>query len=633
MECHSKEKKIMAKLLKDYSKEINPGFNFENGNIEKSLAYWNLYKDAVQSTPVNGTGGTSLYLTKALDITTPLIGKGSLLLSKSANNAEGEGLSIDFSIDRGQIFNAIQMSFIYETSANFVDGDIGLYVYDIDNSILLNVSETNLLGTLSNPDKFMISFLPTSSLNYRFILHVASTNVLAWTCELDNIEIGNTEKYSVSAVSGFDHSYVPTITATTTAPTKGTTSVDIMRWGRVGTMMKMMYTYVQTVAGAVGSGAYLIAMPDALSIATSLLMINNTVTATNIGYGTRVGSGHIQSTIVSNTNYSMPVSVYVYDSTHLVIIQHNSSGYGYPWGSGSLPLSGYPLYVSLNIEVPIAQWSTNVNLISDTQEFVSNSQATINTNDTTSFAYGSEGAAILANTAATYYDVQFKRAIQPTDDVFLEVRNKATGIWIRLDLAKYFTGTYYTDLKEMNGANGIGFTIVNKTNYKYRVLAGVVATTVSGVGNWTWATVIADATYGYDRWRVRKISNGNMAEVPPTVFASASRTTAYTVTTNVAIPFETIIKDTHGAFTLSTGRFTAPITGTYEISGSYIQGSSGNTLSLYKSGSLLRSVGTGTTSYVSFCAKLYLYQGEYIDLRIDGAISVTKMYLDVARVG
>jgi phage-related protein len=85
----------------------------------------------------------------------------------------------------------------------------------------------------------------------------------------------------------------PTITATTLNPSKGTVSVDSLKWRRIGTHCEVVYRYRQTTAGTSGTGSYILTLPigaadSSLSTITSL-SLSATDSATwgvvCVGYG------------------------------------------------------------------------------------------------------------------------------------------------------------------------------------------------------------------------------------------------------------------------------------------------------------------------------------------------------------
>jgi hypothetical protein len=142
-------------------------------------------------------------------------------------------------------------------------------------------------------------------------------------------------------------------------------------------------------------------------------------------------------------------------------------------------------------------------------EYVYNTQATINTNDTTSFASGSGGTDILSNTARTYYDVQFETDIAETDDIFVAVHRKdTTSNWFKVRNAKYYdTGSYVGDADQGTAAGptpyGVGIhSIVGETK-KVRVYFEAQAWSRTNL-NTSWATYKGT----YDKWRVEKVAHG-----------------------------------------------------------------------------------------------------------------------------
>lgn len=73
------------------------------------------------------------------------------------------------------------------------------------------------------------------------------------------------------------------IGATTTAPTKGTTTSDSVTYVRVGEFAFITYLYVQTGAGTAGSGDYLISLPAGLSADTAKIPAYTASVGTYLG--------------------------------------------------------------------------------------------------------------------------------------------------------------------------------------------------------------------------------------------------------------------------------------------------------------------------------------------------------------
>jgi hypothetical protein len=152
----------------------------------------------------------------------------------------------------------------------------------------------------------------------------------------------------------------------------------------------------------------------------------------------------------------------------------------------------------------------------------------------------------------------------------------------------------------------------------------------------TWASIIAAAD-GYDRWRVRKISNGNMAEVPPLVVAEYYG--AATVGANTIIDYATRVEDTHNAVTTGAGawRFTAPVSGLYLVNASVRKDSNAGSLFIFKGGSSSKFLGyLPPSSNGGGSACIRLNSGDYIDIRASGSIltdTTSNARVQIARIG
>jgi len=310
--------------------------------------------------------------------------------------------------------------------------------------------------------------------------------------------------------------FTMTIGATVTAPTKGTIVNDKAQWRRVGECSEISYSYKQSTVGTAGSGLYLFPLPPGQQIDLTKHPVDSCV-----GYG-------VWSSVADEVSTStQPMYVYVRDANNLYLkYGSNSGGYVTPTlgvvASSTISLAySANLSFRFNCSVAISGWTSNINLISDFTEYAFNTQATINTNDTTSFGYGPQGTPILANTASTSYTsytVKFSKPFSSSDWPVLQFRHKATGIWMDVDKAFYFNGTipfgFTLPSKHYEVNTPTGAVFIPATQDTVKVIFYGIAVNMNGQ-NYTWATVTSDATYGYDRWRLRKVSNGNMAEYQP----------------------------------------------------------------------------------------------------------------------
>lgn len=127
--------------------------------------------------------------------------------------------------------------------------------------------------------------------------------------------------------------YVPSITATTTAPTKGTTVHDIARYTiDEDNMMEWEYDYLEANdgSGANGTGNYKIAIPTGFTIDTSLYPVQT------VGSIERwVGQG----VIGDNTNFgnsNQHAYIFIISSTELgVAVRDGTATANAIWGAGT----------------------------------------------------------------------------------------------------------------------------------------------------------------------------------------------------------------------------------------------------------------------------------------------------------
>lgn len=184
---------------------------------------WVRYQNAAASTPSGGgAGGTpSANLTFTRTTSGNLdTGFGNFLLTKAAVNMQGYGVSYQFTIP--EKYKSIQLlfSFAHTSSANYAAGDIYYFIYDTTNLALISPATGVSIGTGTNITQNSFTF--TNSVNYRIIFHVASTNALAYTFELDRIAIGPASLINLSATAPLSYN---SGTSTLSIP-KSTIAVD-----------------------------------------------------------------------------------------------------------------------------------------------------------------------------------------------------------------------------------------------------------------------------------------------------------------------------------------------------------------------------------------------------------------------
>lgn len=177
---------------------IPGGVRFDNPFMDqgyKGIQDYEPYKDAAQSSPEDGTGGAPILVTVDVDSSSKLIGENSLKIVKGPGNAQGEGVGYGnsnkiFSLSRARRNTVQELRFQYETPADYASDDIGVWLFDVDNSKLITPNVNLIPATNGQPGEFFCKWNATSSENYRLIFHVRTTNALAYDVLIAKIEVG-----------------------------------------------------------------------------------------------------------------------------------------------------------------------------------------------------------------------------------------------------------------------------------------------------------------------------------------------------------------------------------------------------------------------------------------------------------
>jgi len=290
-------------------------------------------------------------------------------------------------------------------------------------------------------------------------------------------------------------SYTPTFTGF------GTPTNINFKWRRVGSSMEIKGTFTSGVATGVEAR---------ISIPEGYITTSNTPTLELVGsLGRSSATGAYRYGILNEQSKSY-VTIGV-DSGSTSIL---SKALATSVASSTNILSFYA-------SIPISGWSASTNLITDFQEFASNSSVA-DANDLTSFVNGPDGSsALFTFSGARIRQVRFTRPIQPTDKLYLEFYDSTNKRWLdgtvpvlTINGADIINnGNGVTGALFYNPASALPSTDVQIRFFTYR----------AGTSHWS-------AGIGSLRWRVRKISNGNSAEAVPTgIYESGSNANGYYV--------------------------------------------------------------------------------------------------------
>lgn len=372
------------KIKADYVDGVFTQLNYiDTSTANDKITLWNRFLDTAASRPEDGTGGSpSANVTWTRTTSDPIQGEGSFLYSKlNGVNTRGEGVSRDITIPSGQKARMQSIRFDYRIASGTYSGGSS----STDSDLIVYMYRTTATGRLIEPSvikldggvigvnySYQSEFQADSdATGYRFIIFSATTSTSNFTVQFDNFYVGPSKNVT-GAIITEPRTYVPTLTATTSNPTKATTpDIDIATWYRNGKYMHIQYNYRQSnnTGAAAGSGTYLWSLPGGYAIDTAYLETaanfgSNTVGASS-GYATAVGAGY----------------AYAYNSTNIGLILTNETS------SGAVTSSFYAITnatarYSFDVVIPIVGWGATATLGQDADTRVVAARATLTTAQT-----------------------------------------------------------------------------------------------------------------------------------------------------------------------------------------------------------------------------------------------------------
>lgn len=596
--------------------------NTGNGNFELgSTTGWSLFNTTLTGVIPTGAisaGAASIGTFSASSSNT--LGAGYSLVTAAASAwAAGQGFISDaFNIDQEDYAKVLTFKAYYRvdsgpTNLNFSgtsSNTLAIYIYDVTNSAWIQPAGVYGLTQNSGVGYVTGTFQTTSaSTQYRIAILGINASTGAVQLTWDDFSVGPQTAPLGAVVTDWVDAGTNIITATTTSPTKGTTNRDKIQWRRVGGNLEGIFEYTQTVAGTAGSGNYLFQLPTGLSIDTSKLVLNAEAAIGSGANGrgdTTIGRGWGSDKGTGTSMFNINVEAYDSTRVRLFAIYTNSAGTTIEGGIGSayFPFTSANLQISFTISVPIAGWSSNVQMSNDTDTRVVSMSA-----------YKSAGS-VTANTKIGSWTAVNK----DTHGAF----NLSTGDYTAPVAGDYFVNfTAYSTTASMTA---------NVYKNGTLVLEGIRSgTTLSGLGNGIVScvagdvlSVAVDASLTLATSTTKTVISIFRLSGPSVIAATESVNASYYVSANVSagtaqqINFDTKEFDSHNAVTTGSGwLFTAPISGIYALSG-YVNVTVAATsgLFIYKNGAIYKNLGDfNTDGETNMATGLFLNAGDTLQIR------------------
>jgi len=648
---------------KNYLSQITTsnGNNNGNGNFESGTTTgWSLAHSALTSlfptsTASAGTafdsthGGSSANANLTLTATNTgnIAGSYSAHLSQtSAGSTAGDMLiSNQFFIDDEDAAKVLTFKLYYYANNGTLNfsgtssNSFAIYIYDVTNGAWIQPAGVYGMTTGVNSNGiigYATGTFQTTSNSTGYQIAIININAAATVYDIyfDDISVGPQTAPIGVPVSDWINAGPNTISATTTAPTKGTATItnDNLWWRRVGGNMEIRMEYSQTAAGTAtaGSGDYLFQIPSGYSIDLNKVAEYTTVNgsrATNV-----VGSFFAEGGASNLIGY-----VVVYDGTHVRYQGNSGNGTTSPdfgtVGSADNGLTNASLNYAATYSVPIAGWSSNVQMSSDT--------------DTRVVAATVSGTSTTVTSSVT--------TLVPTT-ITNDTHSGFSGSTYTVPVSGFYliSMSYFVNSSFGSGAYIEAYVQHNATNI---LVGGEGSQAAGGEDLFPGGSVLRLCNAGDTLKFAGQTSGGSVAASNlvgnifrlsgPSVIASTETVAMhYTDTSGGAIgtgsatyTYATKDYDTHNAY--SSGTYTVPVSGKYLIKGSIgtasVSISTTQTLNVYVyqngvSKAQAWIVGSGgTTNYFAQCmTTLNCVTGDLITIRVSSPGGATTANTAVA---
>lgn len=429
-----------------------------------------------------GTGSFVAYSSFTVSTSSPLRAPRSFLLSKIAINAQGEGVSYDLTIDAADVNKTLYVEFDFDsTSTNYVAGDIQPFVIDLSTNLV-----TPLTALTKAFGKYRASFLTSSGLNYRFGFHVASTNATVYSVKLDNIIVAELNRSFGPLSTNWNTLAASWVGVTNTNGTQG------FKFKRNGDTASIVGYFVlgatPTIAAAIS-----VALPSGMTLDTSKLVQSD---------NTLVGSARAYDASTGGVYFGL---VHYYGTGSIFHIEFD----GFTSVAGTTTPFTWVATDSLQIElsIPVAEWSTNMDFAESSRVFGSNSD-TSTTSGAGSTSISAGGSLVMSEnfTSNVYKDVDFGTGILSDDVILAEgtTDTTATYWWIMPEIMPHIS----------SGGNEYGIWWIKHPSSPTSVSVNFGKD--GATPSISWATAYAA---GY-RYRIRKASGINAAALPISTYAT-----------------------------------------------------------------------------------------------------------------
>lgn len=546
------------------------GINYiSNPDAESTTTGWATYANTVASSrPETGTGGSPT-VTWTRTTSSPLRGVGSFLFTKGVGSAQGQGVSSDITVSNADLSRVLQISFDYEIASGTYSGGTS----STDSDLIVYMYRTTATGRLIEPSIIKLDGgvagvkysyrgefqTDSDATGYRLIIHVATTSASAYTVKFDNVVIGPSQQVN-GAIMTPAVSYTPTLTSSGggNITLNATAKTDPNGWWRRnGEFLEGQVSFRNGSGGAAtgSAGAVRVGLPTGLvpntaKMSTAIAGLRKDGDA-SLGVTTDIEA----TVIVDAAGYA---TIYYQGGTNLLQVSDLAANY----------------IVILEFRYPVVGWGATATLGQDADTRVVGFSAV---KAAGTFTHTSTGAnqdlpsgfwssvtdshgSFSPTTAGGTYTIP----VAGNYDISAQVAftGNATGYRNVVILVNGTAVAYSTDF--LGDSASIAPAPMART---YRALKAGDTVKVQAYQNSGGNLNYLGSPAAYSQFIVRRDSGPSQIAASEIVALSVSGTTSTVSGSQATVaPWTTVEVDTHGAFNATTGIWTCPAAGVYEVS-------------------------------------------------------------------
>lgn len=346
---------------KNYFSQNNANPDFETGSTSPWSACTLTFSSGV---PSGAPTLTATNMAISVTSTTPLAGTYSMVLTKSAANAQYQGfISSALTIDREDTAKVLYGSFNYELVSGTIDlsgsstQSLEIWIYNTVSGQWTQPAGYRGMNQSSGVGKVVFSFQTDGTFannSYQIAVFTQQTSTSAYVVKFDDFAVGP-EAIVLSAPMTDWVNYTPSLKGSGSDPNIGSTGIIVGKWRRVGDTLHLFCRAEANGTGILpGSGTYYFTLPSGLSIDTAKAPSFPNATAP-VGVANLLNQGSA-----------------VYQGGAVI---YNSTGVGVTYDGATYASSTSPAanwfnaagdLLDIFCQVPIAGWSSNVQTSSDT---------------------------------------------------------------------------------------------------------------------------------------------------------------------------------------------------------------------------------------------------------------------------